>query len=476
MMARNAPGRHPSAFPHGLLHRAIHVHKRTEPGPAHRADDRRDADRRPAHPHPLRPARRPRPGGPDELPLGPDRAARRRDARRRPRPGPPRPTSASAARSPTCGGCGTPRWPGASSGSSATSTTSTSPSSTESNYRDLIDKVAAVGRDPAWAPTVLRDRCNIRTVVTSLGNRSADPARTPTRPVHARRPLPVLPRRRHRPDALLRGPDHQGRILRGPLPGPRRSARHHRAATARSCTTGSTGRSRAGSGSPTRSSRSSSDSCRLTSPHTRAALNRRRRTAGPLADADVDALARFVSWEVLAWHHENRKAFQIAVGAEYFICDGKSIPRFQETWTSEMARAFHHFGNARFDLMMASDVLTHEVAVLARQFPNVYASGYWWHNFFPATIEKIIGAARPDRADDQGRRVPLRRLLRRVDLRQAPGRKESDGRRPRAAWWRRAFTRKTRSRPLLQQILHDTPRDLYDLGAALRGRFVRALR
>ena len=41
--------------------------------------------------------------------------------------------------------------------------------------------------------------------------------------------------------------------------------------------------------------------------------------------------------------------------------------------------------------MMASDVLTHEVAVLARQFPNVYASGYWWHNFFPATIEKIVG-------------------------------------------------------------------------------------
>ena len=56
-----------------------------------------------------------------------------------------------------------------------------------------------------------------------------------------------------------------------------------------------------------------------------------------------------------------------------------------------MARAFHHFGDARFDLMMASDVLTHEVAVLARQFPNVYASGYWWHNFFPATIEKIVG-------------------------------------------------------------------------------------
>src|SRR3954452_16654470 len=53
------------------------------------------------------------------------------------------------------------------------------PQLTESNYRDLLDKVARTGRDPAWAPALLRDRCNIRTVVTSLGNRSADPARNP---------------------------------------------------------------------------------------------------------------------------------------------------------------------------------------------------------------------------------------------------------------------------------------------------------
>ena len=109
------------------------------------------------------------------------------------------------------------------------------------------------------------------------------------------------------------------------------------------------------------------------------------------SDADIDEVVRFVTWEVLGWHHDHSKAFQIAVGAEYFICDGKSIPRFQANWTSEMARAFHHFGNVRFDLMMASEVLTHEIAVLARQFPNVYLSGYWWHNFFPGSIEKIIG-------------------------------------------------------------------------------------
>ncbi len=40
-----------------------------------------------------------------------------------------------------------------------------------------------------------------------------------------------------------------------------------------------------------------------------------------------------------------------------------------------MARSFHQFNRARFDIMMASDVLAHDVAVLARQFPNVSAFG-----------------------------------------------------------------------------------------------------
>src|SRR5262249_6697984 len=53
------------------------------------------------------------------------------------------------------------------------------PDVTESNYRDLVDRVARTGQDPAWAAEILRDRCNIRTVVTSLGNRSADPAKNP---------------------------------------------------------------------------------------------------------------------------------------------------------------------------------------------------------------------------------------------------------------------------------------------------------
>jgi glucuronate isomerase len=181
-----------------------------------------------------------------------------------------------------------------------------------------------------------------------------------------------------------------------------------------------------------------------------------------LSSGEIDELVSAVSWSVLGWHDDHRKAFQIAVGAEYFICDGKSIPRFQETWTSEMARTFHHFGQVRFDLMMASDVLAQEVVVLLRQFPNVYSSGYWWHTFFPQFIEKIAGLRLQMAPATKscaflcdayyaewtyGKLQVVRRSLARALARLVDSGMYEEHELP----------------PLLHQVLHDSPRDLYDL-------------
>ncbi len=127
-----------------------------------------------------------------------------------------------------------------------------------------------------------------------------------------------------------------------------------------------------------------------------------------------------------------------------------------------MARTFHHFGNARFDLMMASDVLTHETAVLARQFPNVYVSGYWWHNFFPETIRRIV-SLRVQMAPmtkvggflcdayyaewTYGKLQVVKKAMASAlaDLVEA------------------GYYDEDELPPILHHILHDTPRDLYDL-------------
>lgn len=340
----------------------------------------------------------------------------------------------------------------------------TEPNLTEANYRDLFDKVAQTGKDPAWAPEILRERCNIKTVVTSLGNKSADPAKNPSDfrfmldahylfcPGVATDLEPFFTGRTKKGDyyevlAQLCGErpatterlarllhDWLDRTITGPvrftntfIPIEQRFLPPDESQTHRVLTQGASN--------------------------------------GNLSDADIDVLVRFVTWQILGWHNENGKALQIAVGAEYFICDGKSIPRFQQTWTSEMARAFHHFGNARFDLMMASDVMTHEAAVLARQFPNIYGSGYWWHNFFPATIEKVFGM--------RMQMAPMTKfggfLCDAYYAEWTYGKLQVVKKAIAAALSHlvaSGYYDEHELPPILHQVLHDTPRDLYDLGPA----------
>lgn len=328
----------------------------------------------------------------------------------------------------------------------------------ESNYRDLLDRVAARAADPDWPRVVLRERCGIETFVTSLGNRGEASSRVADRalfmldahylfcPGVATDLDPFFTGRTAKRDyfealcqVLGDRPTSTDRLrqllfdwLERTVTGPVRFTNTF---------------------IPIEQRFREPDEAAV-----RSALER-----GAATDQDIDALAEFVTWTLLEWHHERRKAVQIAVGAEYFICDGKSIPRFQETWTSEMARAFHRFGGARFDLMMASDVLTHEVAVLARQFPNVYTSGYWWHNFFPLTIEKIFGL--------RVQVAPMTKiggyLSDAYSVEWAYGKLQVVKKAMAAALARlveAGFAREEDLPALLKQVLHDTPIALYDLG------------
>ena len=335
------------------------------------------------------------------------------------------------------------------------------PHLTEHNYRDVLDRVEATGRDLLWPGRILGDLCHVETFVTSLGNKGSDPVMPPADvrfmldahylvcPGVATDLLPFFPGRTSKleyydalvsilgdrvstPEALSRAlldwldatVRDDVRFTNAFLPIEARFVAPDDAATARVL-------SRAAKG-------------------------------GDMDSDDVDTLVRAVTWTLLEWHHEHRKAFQIAVGAEYFICDGKSIPRFQETWTSEMARAFHRFGHCRFDLLMASDVLAHEAAVLARQFPNVYVSGYWWHNFQPPTIEKNVAMRLMV--------APMTKfggfLCDAYYVEWTYGKRQVVGKAMASAFAHlieSGYYEEEDVPPILDQILYQTPRDLYDL-------------
>ncbi len=336
------------------------------------------------------------------------------------------------------------------------------PSLDESNYREMVDRVAATGRDPSWGPGLLRDRCGIHTIVTSLGNAGPEP---PAGTIDVRYMLdvhylfcpgvatdltPFFPSRTTRGEYY----DALTTLFDGERIGTAERLEQRLNSWLDATVQG-----------PVRFSNTFLPIERRFEPPDRAAaesaLHRAALRQTP-DDADVEAMVRLVSWTVLGWHHAYRKAFQIAVGAEYFICDGKSIPRFDPTWTSQMARAFHHFGDARFDLMMASAPMIQDICVLARQFPNVYSSGYWWHSFFPGLIEQTaslrlqiapwtkIGGFLCDAYYAEWTYGKLQVVKK--ALAAALAKLVETG-----------FLDESILPELLSQILHDTPRDLYDL-------------
>ncbi|GIW88311.1 MAG: hypothetical protein KatS3mg108_2635 [Isosphaeraceae bacterium] len=332
----------------------------------------------------------------------------------------------------------------------------------ESSYRDVMERVEASGADPSWAARLLGGRCGIETIVTSLGNAGPEPAAGEIAvrfmldlhylfcPGVATDLTPFFVGRTRREEYY----EALTELFEGERVGTASRLERRLRDWLEATVVG-----------PVRFSNTFLPIEARFEPPDRAAAEaalHRAALGHGLSDDEIEAIRRLVTWTVLEWHDDRRKAFQIAVGAEYFICDGKSIPRFDPSWTSQMARAFHRFGNVRFDLMMASEPMLQDVCVLVRQFPNVYCSGYWWHTFFPALIEKTvslriqiapwtkIGGFLCDAYYAEWTYGKLQVVQKAMAAALAD-------------LVETGFIEENELPALLQQILHDTPRDLYEL-------------
>ncbi|MEM2615101.1 MAG: hypothetical protein QXO15_12900, partial [Nitrososphaerota archaeon] len=52
---------------------------------------------------------------------------------------------------------------------------------------------------------------------------------------------------------------------------------------------------------------------------------------------------------------------------------------------------FHEYRDVKFDVISASKIQTHELNVIAKNYSNVFASGFWWYSYYPSMInEKTI--------------------------------------------------------------------------------------
>jgi hypothetical protein len=332
------------------------------------------------------------------------------------------------------------------------------PNLTLDNYRGLFDRVQATGSDHDWASSVLRERAKIQSLVTPLNNKSADPAKNPSH-IAFRLDLHdlVAPGLAFIDDPAKHPKAGYYDTLVGIL-GERPATSERLERILRDWLDATV------KGSVRFCSAFLPIEQRFHAPdETRSHFVLNQAAHGqPLADSDIDELVRSVTWTILGWHHDQGRTFQLAFGSE-FLADGSCLPRSQSNWTTEMCKAFQHFGKARFDLMLASDAhLVQETAVLAGQLLNVSLAGDWSHNASQPTIERTVAT-----------RVQLTPMTKFSGF-------LSDARYAEWTYGRLQVAKKSMAGafaglvtagyyeedevpPILRQILHDTPRDLYGL-------------
>lgn len=113
----------------------------------------------------------------------------------------------------------------------------------------------------------------------------------------------------------------------------------------------------------------------------------RRETAGP---RERDIYASYIHEHFLTAleAHADRLVFQFSFGAEPLPYETAS--RLNQRTLLQLAEMIGRHPRLRFQCMNASHHAEQTLCTLCRELPNLSLAGYWWHNFFPATIRDMI--------------------------------------------------------------------------------------
>ena len=119
-----------------------------------------------------------------------------------------------------------------------------------------------------------------------------------------------------------------------------------------------------------------------------AAALARRDQAGP---AERDCYASYVNEVVPDGMLEARGeplVFQFSFGAEPLPFETAS--RLSQRTIGQVAEMIGRHPKLKFQCFLASRHANQSMCTLVRELPNLSLAGYWWHNFFPATIAQVM--------------------------------------------------------------------------------------
>jgi hypothetical protein len=126
---------------------------------------------------------------------------------------------------------------------------------------------------------------------------------------------------------------------------------------------------------------------RAVDDRTMAAALRRRGRAGK---EERDIYASYIMEEFFK-RFEARKSqivFQFSLGAEPLPAETAS--RLSQSTLASLADMISRHPGIKFQCFLSSMHANQTLCTLARELPNFSLAGFWWHNFFPAFIERVI--------------------------------------------------------------------------------------
>ena len=86
--------------------------------------------------------------------------------------------------------------------------------------------------------------------------------------------------------------------------------------------------------------------------------------------------------------HADEIVYQFSLGAEPLPYETGS--KIKPETIYQLAQIFQRHPRLRFQVFLASAHANQALCTVARELPNLSLAGYWWHNFFPAVIRRVI--------------------------------------------------------------------------------------
>uniref|UniRef100_A0A7C2ZVJ9 Glucuronate isomerase n=1 Tax=Ignisphaera aggregans TaxID=334771 RepID=A0A7C2ZVJ9_9CREN len=105
-------------------------------------------------------------------------------------------------------------------------------------------------------------------------------------------------------------------------------------------------------------------------------------------------LSSFILHKLLSLCAEHKKVAQIMLGVKRPVPSAAppdyAITMYSPDQILNMARLFAMYPELKFDVMTADSTISHQLTVIAKNYPNVCISGYWWYSMYPEIIGSYI--------------------------------------------------------------------------------------